>query len=86
MASSDSDISGSDISDVDAASDTDQPLDIPEERSHKRQKTTKENLYKPPTNDELSQLKETENLYHSSLFRMQVRLTLIKHFVYEIIK
>lgn len=33
-------------------------------------------LYKPPSNEELNQLKETENLFHSSLFRMQVCLNL----------
>ncbi|OWF47935.1 nucleolar protein 6-like [Mizuhopecten yessoensis] len=35
-------------------------------------KISKKKLFKPPTNDELNQLKETENLYHSSLFRMQI--------------
>lgn len=29
-------------------------------------------LYKPPTNDELNDLKETENLFRSNLFKMQV--------------
>ncbi|XP_053697010.1 nucleolar protein 6 [Sabethes cyaneus] len=29
-------------------------------------------LYKPPTVDEINRLKETENLYHSNLFRLQV--------------
>uniref|UniRef100_A0A8D0GV09 Nucleolar protein 6 n=1 Tax=Sphenodon punctatus TaxID=8508 RepID=A0A8D0GV09_SPHPU len=29
-------------------------------------------LYKPPTNEELNQLKETENLFHSSLLRLQI--------------
>lgn len=35
-------------------------------------KINKKTLFKPPSNDELNQLKETENLYHSSLFRMQI--------------
>ncbi|XP_060067208.1 nucleolar protein 6-like [Ylistrum balloti] len=35
-------------------------------------KINKKSLFKPPSNDELNQLKETENLYHSSLFRMQI--------------
>ena len=35
-------------------------------------KLSKGDLYKPPTNDEINQLKETENLFHSTLFRMQV--------------
>ena len=37
-------------------------------------KKTKTDLYRPPTSEELSQLKETENLFQSSLFRMQVGL------------
>lgn len=39
--------------------------------SKKRKKIDK-NLYKPPTADELNQLKETENLFHSNLFRLQI--------------
>ena len=39
----------------------------------KKSKLNKKELYKPPTSEELNQLKETENLYHSSLFRLQVR-------------
>ncbi|XP_033750343.1 nucleolar protein 6-like [Pecten maximus] len=35
-------------------------------------KISKKSLFKPPSNDELNHLKETENLYHSSLFRMQI--------------
>ncbi|GCC43194.1 hypothetical protein chiPu_0027140, partial [Chiloscyllium punctatum] len=35
-------------------------------------KLNKRELYKPPTNEELNQLKETENLFHSTLLRMQV--------------
>ncbi|XP_043934033.1 nucleolar protein 6 isoform X1 [Protopterus annectens] len=35
-------------------------------------KLSKSDLYKPPTNEELNQLKETENLFHSSLLRMQI--------------
>ena len=38
----------------------------------KKAKFSKADLYRPPTNDELNQLKETENLFHSTLFRMQV--------------
>ena len=38
----------------------------------KQAKLTRAELYKPPTNEELNQLKETENLFHSTLFRMQV--------------
>ena len=30
-------------------------------------------LYKPPTNEELNRLRETENLFHSTLFRLQVK-------------
>lgn len=35
-------------------------------------KLCKAELYKPPTNEELSHLKETENLFHSNLLRLQV--------------
>ncbi|KAH0627778.1 hypothetical protein JD844_008114 [Phrynosoma platyrhinos] len=34
-------------------------------------KLCKAELYKPPTNEELSRLKETENLFHSNLLRLQ---------------
>ncbi|XP_012273791.1 nucleolar protein 6 [Orussus abietinus] len=39
--------------------------------SRKKGKVDKD-LYKPPTVEELNQLKETENLYHSNLFRLQI--------------
>uniref|UniRef100_A0A8C8E7P0 Nucleolar protein 6 n=1 Tax=Otus sunia TaxID=257818 RepID=A0A8C8E7P0_9STRI len=35
-------------------------------------KLSRAELYKPPTSEELSQLKETEDLFHSSLLRLQV--------------
>ena len=38
----------------------------------KKAKLGKTGLYKPPTSDEINQLKETENLFQSSLLRMQV--------------
>ncbi|XP_002731732.1 nucleolar protein 6, partial [Saccoglossus kowalevskii] len=38
----------------------------------KRSKLSKAELYKPPTNVELTTLKETSALYESSLFRMQI--------------
>ncbi|KAL4228055.1 Nucleolar protein 6 [Mactra antiquata] len=38
----------------------------------KMAKMTKSELYKPPTNEEMNHLKETENLFHSSLFRLQI--------------
>ncbi|XP_052891301.1 nucleolar protein 6 [Anopheles moucheti] len=41
-----------------------------EEAHRKRVKAMKE-LYKPPTVEEINRLKETENYYHSNLFRMQ---------------
>ncbi|XP_053670273.1 nucleolar protein 6 [Anopheles nili] len=41
-----------------------------DEAHRKRVKAVKE-LYKPPTVEELNRLKETENYYHSNLFRMQ---------------
>nr|XP_012136698.1 PREDICTED: nucleolar protein 6 isoform X1 [Megachile rotundata] len=37
----------------------------------KKQKFNKD-LYKPPTAEELNQLRETENLFHSNLFRLQI--------------
>lgn len=45
-----------------------------EEPVSKVTKMSKKDLYKPPTNEELNQLKETENLFHSTLFRLQVLL------------
>ncbi len=38
----------------------------------KRARLAARELYKAPTSDEINRLKETENLFHSSLFRMQV--------------
>lgn len=35
-------------------------------------KLSREELYKEPTNEELNRLRETENLFHSSLLRLQV--------------
>ncbi|XP_066272586.1 nucleolar protein 6-like [Branchiostoma lanceolatum] len=35
-------------------------------------RTGKSDLYKPPTSEEMNELKETENLFQSSLFRMQI--------------
>ena len=37
-----------------------------------QKKLLQANLYRPPTNEELQQLRETEYLFHSSLFRLQV--------------
>jgi U3 small nucleolar RNA-associated protein 22 len=37
----------------------------------KKSKTTHD-LYKQPTVEELNQLRETENLFHSNLFRLQI--------------
>ena len=45
----------------------------------KKPRLSKSSLYKPPTNEELQELKETETLFQSSLFRMQVCVLL---FVY----
>ncbi|XP_018401182.1 PREDICTED: nucleolar protein 6 [Cyphomyrmex costatus] len=38
----------------------------------KKKKKLEKNLYKQPTVEELSQLRETENLFHSNLFRLQI--------------
>ncbi|XP_063886940.1 nucleolar protein 6-like [Scylla paramamosain] len=39
---------------------------------HGKVKDSHTNLYKPPTMDELNMLRETQMLYHSNLFRMQM--------------
>lgn len=36
-------------------------------------KLSRGDLYKPPTAEELNQLKEAESLFHCSLLKMQVR-------------
>lgn len=38
----------------------------------KKKKKFENNLYKQPTVEELNQLRETENLFHSNLFRLQI--------------
>jgi len=38
----------------------------------KKKKKFENNLYKQPTTEELNQLRETENLFHSNLFRLQI--------------
>ncbi|XP_053973649.1 nucleolar protein 6 [Hylaeus volcanicus] len=38
----------------------------------KKRKKLEHDLYKPPTVEELNQLRETENLFHSNLFRLQI--------------
>ncbi|CAL7937003.1 unnamed protein product [Xylocopa violacea] len=38
----------------------------------KKKKRLHKDLYKPPTVEELNQLRETENLFHSNLFRLQI--------------
>ncbi|EGI57170.1 Nucleolar protein 6 [Acromyrmex echinatior] len=42
------------------------------EAAPKKKKKLEKNLYKQPTVEELSQLRETENLFHSNLFRLQI--------------
>ncbi|XP_022904514.2 nucleolar protein 6 [Onthophagus taurus] len=42
------------------------------ENEGKMNKKARKDLYKQPTTDELNQLKETENLYSSSLMRLQI--------------
>lgn len=44
--------------------------DIPVTEPQKRK--SKNNLYKPPTVEEINNLKETENLYNNNLFRLQI--------------
>lgn len=38
----------------------------------KKRKKFENGLYKQPTVEELNQLRETENLFHSNLFRLQI--------------
>lgn len=40
--------------------------------SLKKKRKLDKNLYKPPTVEELNELRETENLFHSNLFRLQI--------------
>lgn len=47
-------------------------------QAHSASKNT--SLYRPPTREEINTLKETENLFKSSLFRMQVQL-----FIYSLL-
>ncbi|XP_011302572.1 nucleolar protein 6 [Fopius arisanus] len=49
------------------------PRDDEDSHQNKKKRIKKNNeLYKPPTAEELSQLRETENLFHSNLFRLQI--------------
>ena len=64
---------------IDDERDDDSNADADDERfggapppPKKKAKLSKTELYKPPTSDEINQLKETENLFQSSLLRMQV--------------
>ena len=43
------------------------------------------NLYRPPTADELNELRETEDLFQNNLFRMQVCVFRIKLFLFLLI-
>lgn len=47
------------------------PSDERDEEHQRKIKALKQ-LYKPPTVEEINRLKETENFYHSNLFRLQV--------------
>ena len=46
--------------------------DDPTDTLLKKKRKLDKDLYKPPTVDELNQLRETENLFHSNLFRLQI--------------
>ncbi|XP_053557019.1 nucleolar protein 6 isoform X2 [Bombina bombina] len=50
----------------------------PETEILKPVKLSKSELYKPPTNEELNRLKETENLFHTNLLRMQIEELLLE--------
>ncbi|XP_055636770.1 nucleolar protein 6 [Toxorhynchites rutilus septentrionalis] len=45
---------------------------VAHDEAHQRKLKTLKQLYKPPTVEEINRLKETENYYHSNLFRLQV--------------
>lgn len=48
-------------------------IDDPQDNTiPKKRKKLERDLYKPPTVEELNQLRETENLFHSNLFRLQI--------------
>jgi U3 small nucleolar RNA-associated protein 22 len=49
--------------------DNDDDHEVKEENQRKKFKS---HLLKPPSSNELNELRETENLFHSNLFRMQV--------------
>ncbi|KAK3096655.1 hypothetical protein FSP39_002142 [Pinctada imbricata] len=60
---------------VDDLSDVDGSLnesDEDESPPKKKKKVTSRDKNKPPTNEELNELKETQTLFHSSLFRLQI--------------
>lgn len=44
-----------------------------EEAAYHPIKLSRSDLYRPPTVEELNQLKEAESLFHCSLLKMQVR-------------
>lgn len=46
--------------------------DLEEELPSKMPRMSGSELYKPPTLEEMSSLRETEALFHSNLIRMQV--------------
>lgn len=49
------------------------PEDAGGEGEYHPAKLSRRDLYKPPTAEELNQLKEAESLFHCSLLKMQVR-------------
>ncbi|XP_050403291.1 nucleolar protein 6 [Patella vulgata] len=51
---------------------TAQQREVTGEPMKKMTKKEREKLYKEPTVEELNQMKETENLFHSNLFRLQI--------------
>lgn len=47
--------------------------DVEKEVTYHPVKLSRSDLYRPPTAEELNQLKEAESLFHCSLLKMQVR-------------
>lgn len=49
-----------------------EPFDTLEEPRQKKRKKSEIKKAKPPTAEEISHLRETENVFHSNLFRLQI--------------
>ncbi len=67
--------SGADVTDdIDGPKQKNKKSESTEIASKEERERFKHSLYRPPTSEELNELKETENLYKNNLFRLQVRV------------